>query len=593
MSASTPRSIWPPVLLAFVLVAAAFMARAVYNLPTVPLLADNDDAMRLTIVRDLLAGQDWYDPVQHRLNTPSGADMHWSRLIDLPVAGLILLLRPTAGAMADIVALFLWPLILLFCLLALTALITLKLVGREGMLPALVLPALSLATLAEFVPGRIDHHSVQILLTLAMLYCSIEALTRTGFAIGAGVAAATSLAVGVEGLPSVAAAIMAAGLVWVLVPGRSGALRGFGIGFAAASIAHMGLTLSPDRWLLPACDAISPVYVALAAGIGAGFTALSLVSARQTPTRLVLGLLTGGALVALLVALFPECLRGPYAAVDPWLIEHWISRIQEAMPLWESLAANPVYAIAAALAPLLALAVTALRLLAGGAENRAPWLIYGLFLVLAIVVMLVQIRGVRVAAELATPAGAFLIVAARRRYLARRGVLPVLGLVGGWIGFTGIAAGLLVNLIFLVVPGYSAARAERDLSGRRACLLPSAFEALAALPPARAMTYVDLGAHVLAHTPHAVVAAPYHRNGHGVRDAFEFFNQPLEQARRILDERGIGLVIICPPMPETKGIAETAEDSFVRLYERGELPDWLIDRSDKGAPLRVYEVGPR
>lgn len=593
MSAATQRSIWPPILLAFALAAAAFVIRAIYNLPTVPLLADNDDAMRLTIVRDLLAGQNWYDPVQHRLNTPFGAEMHWSRLIDLPIAALISLLRPIAGAVGDTVALYLWPLALLLCLLVLTTLITLKLVGREGLLPALVLPALSLATLAEFVPGRIDHHAVQILLMLVMLYCSIEALDRAGFAIWAGVAAATSLAIGVEGLPSVAAAIMAAGLIWVLVPGRSAALRGFGIGFASASIAYMGLTLSPERWLLPACDAISPVYVALAAGVGAGFTALSLVAARQTLTRLVLGLLAGGALVALLILLFPQCLRGPYAAVDPWLIEHWISRIREAMPLWESLAANPVYSIAAALAPLLALAVTAFRLLAGGAGNRAQWLIYGLFLVLAIVVMLAQIRGSRVAAELATPAGALLIVAARRHYLARRGPLPILGLVAGWIGFTGIAVGLLVNLIFLVVPGYSAARIERDLSGRRACLLPSAFKALAALPPARTMTYVDLGAHVLAHTPHAVVAAPYHRNEHGVRDAFEFFNRPLEQARGILDERGISLVIICPQMPETKGIAETAEDSFVRLYERGELPDWLIDRSDKGAPLRIYEVGPR
>lgn len=593
MSAAVPRSIWPPIVIAFLLAAAAFVARAIYNLPNVPLLADTDDAMRLTIVRDLLAGQNWYDPVQHRLDTPFGADMHWSRLIDLPIAALVLLLRPAAGAMADTVALYLWPLILLFCLLTLTVLITLRLAGREGLLPALVLPAFSLATLAEFVPGRIDHHAVQILLTLAMLYCSIEALNRAGFAIVAGVAAATSLAIGVEGLPSVAAAILAAGLTWVLVPGRSRMLRGFGIGFASASIVYMALTLPPDRWLLPACDAISPVYVVLAAGVGTGFTALSLVPARQALTRLVLGLLAGGALVALLVALFPECLRGPYAAVDPWLIEHWISRIREAMPLWQSLGANPAYTIAAALAPLLALAVTAFRLFAGGAENRAPWLIYGLFLALAIVVMLAQIRGSRVAAELATPAGAFLIAAARRHYLARRGPWPILGLVAGWIGFSGIATGLLVNLVFLVAPGYSAGPAERDLSGRRACLLPSAFAALAALPPARAMTYIDLGAHVLAYTPHTVVAAPYHRNGRGVRDAFAFFNRPLEQARSILDVRGISLVIICPQMPETKGIAETAADSFVRLYERGELPGWLVERSGKDSPLRVYEVLPR
>src|SRR5579872_2177391 len=52
-----------------------------------------DDAMRLAQVRDLLAGQSWYDLTQWRMNVPFGLPMHWSRLIDAPIAGLILLFR--------------------------------------------------------------------------------------------------------------------------------------------------------------------------------------------------------------------------------------------------------------------------------------------------------------------------------------------------------------------------------------------------------------------------------------------------------------------------------------------------------------------
>src|SRR5260370_41349134 len=48
-----------------------------------------DDAMRLVEVRDLLAGQGWFDLTQYRLNPPDGVVMHWSRLIDLPLALLI------------------------------------------------------------------------------------------------------------------------------------------------------------------------------------------------------------------------------------------------------------------------------------------------------------------------------------------------------------------------------------------------------------------------------------------------------------------------------------------------------------------------
>src|SRR5260370_41534286 len=58
-----------------------------------------DDAMRLVEVRDLIAGQAWFDLAQHRLDPP-GVSMHWSRAIDAPLAALILLLRPLAGAPA-------------------------------------------------------------------------------------------------------------------------------------------------------------------------------------------------------------------------------------------------------------------------------------------------------------------------------------------------------------------------------------------------------------------------------------------------------------------------------------------------------------
>src|SRR5471030_1731840 len=55
------------------------------------LALSTDDAMRLTEVRDLLAGQSWFDLTQWRMNAPFGLPMHWSRLIDAPIASLILL----------------------------------------------------------------------------------------------------------------------------------------------------------------------------------------------------------------------------------------------------------------------------------------------------------------------------------------------------------------------------------------------------------------------------------------------------------------------------------------------------------------------
>ena len=80
---------------------------------------DPDDAMRLVQVRDWINGQPFLDVSQHRVNPPLGGPMHWSRIVDMPIAGLILLLRPLIGsAAAELAACIAVPLLLLGGLVA-------------------------------------------------------------------------------------------------------------------------------------------------------------------------------------------------------------------------------------------------------------------------------------------------------------------------------------------------------------------------------------------------------------------------------------------------------------------------------------------
>jgi len=60
-------------------------------------LPDTDDNMRISQVRAWLHGQGWFDLRQYRLNPPAGANIHWSRFVDLPIAGIILAARPFVG----------------------------------------------------------------------------------------------------------------------------------------------------------------------------------------------------------------------------------------------------------------------------------------------------------------------------------------------------------------------------------------------------------------------------------------------------------------------------------------------------------------
>ena len=88
-------------------------------------LSDTDDNMRMSQVRAWLnGGQGWFDLRNYKLNWPQGADMHWSRLVDLPLAGLILagrlfLTGPQAEQFAVAIAPLL-PFLLLIVALSLT-----------------------------------------------------------------------------------------------------------------------------------------------------------------------------------------------------------------------------------------------------------------------------------------------------------------------------------------------------------------------------------------------------------------------------------------------------------------------------------------
>ncbi|ODN69123.1 hypothetical protein [Methylobrevis pamukkalensis] len=583
---------WGLLLGVFAVLAVILVIRTNLGAPK-PLYADTDDAMRLVVVHDLLAGQGWYDHIQHRLNTPYGAPIHWSRLVDLPIAGLIMLLRPILGVTAEMAAAHLWPLMLLFALLWLSARLTLRLVGPDALLPALLLPAFSMAVLVEFSPGRIDHHNIQILLVLAMALATVEAWRRPAWAAAAGVAAATSLAIGTEGLPQVAATIAAFGLFWVIDPGRAAALRLFGASFALATLGHLALAVPPSEWGRPACDTLSVVYVAAAIGTGLVFALLpSAALAGRSPTvRLGAAFAAGGLLVAVLAVLFPDCRAGPYAALDPWLVTNWLDRIAEAKPVWTSLGSMPAYTAGVVLAPLAGLLAVAVRLWTAPKDRGAEWLALGLMLLFAVLVMLVQVRGARLAAPLAVPAGAWAIGEMRRRYLASRRPMLAVAMVGCWLAFCGIATSVFVQLAVGSGSARPSAATAAAPTGKSAdCLMPAAFADLSALPAQTVMAPVDLGAHVLLYTPMSAVGAPYHRNPQGIIDTYAFFNGPPEAARDLLDQRGIRLVAICPAMAEMRYFPDRRDGSVASLLAKGETPDFLERIETPPSPITLYRV---
>nr|NUR37023.1 AcrB/AcrD/AcrF family protein [Sphingomonas sp.] len=178
-------------------------------------LGDTDDNMRMMQVRALLHGQGWFDLRQYHMNAPYGANIHWSRLVDLPIAGLILGLRPfLGGAGAERWAVGIAPLLPYLLLIFSLTLTVRRLIDPRAFPFVLLAMFFAASTNGMFMPVRIDHHGWQ----LALLALGISAIADPKRARGGvllGISTALSLAIGLEMLIYLALLAGAAVLFWV------------------------------------------------------------------------------------------------------------------------------------------------------------------------------------------------------------------------------------------------------------------------------------------------------------------------------------------------------------------------------------------
>ena len=562
--------------------------RAVVSLRTLP---DTDDAMRLVEVRDLMAGQPWFDMVQHRLMPPAGIGMHWSRYVDAPIAALIALATPLFGrALAEGLVAALWPpaLFAIYLLLLYRAISS-----RFG--PRAAILSLFMATQAAvlgplFSFGRIDHHNVQILAVVGLGLSLAQPEASWRHAALAGALAAFSLAVGLETLPFLAIAGLVLLVDWIRHgPSALPALCGFSLALAmAALLLFLGQT-SPQLWLVTACDALSPPWLWIS-----GCAAATACGAAVLSSRLPHGLhragfagILGIVMVAGFAAFFPKCRKGPFTDLPPMVRHDWLDQVREMLPVWTQMAGDPGSTFAA-LAPLLiAGLVASLSALRGPVGIRRSALIAALFLLTGFAIGLVQFRGIYMAsAVIAFVAGP---VFDRAITLLRRED-------AGWIRPVTLGVALLMIARFWVLPfdvaHRLAASAEPPAPGvtLRDCTMKDALAPLAGLEPGLILAHIDLGPSILVQTRHAVVAAPYHRAIPGLAASLAGLGGSEADLRRSVASSGATHVALCRDILEG-GFAEPRP--FATRLAQGEVSAPWLDRVPmEGSPLMVWRVGP-
>ena len=111
-----------------------------------------------------------------------------------------------------------------------------RLAGRAAVPLALLLTAVGLPAFQHFIPGRIDHHNVQIALSV-LLVAAVVWSDRVGWSAAAtGALTGAAMAIGFEGVPYVVLAGAALALRFVCDPDGARPLGRYGV-WAAASVA--------------------------------------------------------------------------------------------------------------------------------------------------------------------------------------------------------------------------------------------------------------------------------------------------------------------------------------------------------------------
>jgi hypothetical protein len=556
-------------------------------------LGDTDDNMRMMQVRGLLGGQGWFDLRQYRLNPPVGANIHWSRLVDLPIAGLILSLRPLiGGAAAERWAVGIAPLLPYLLLIFSTSLTVRRLIDPRAYPLAIAALIYAGSTNGMFMPERIDHHGWQ----LAFLALSVSAVAdpkRIRGGLTLGLAAALSLAIGLEMLIYLVILAAAMVLFWIVERGERERLGGYAVALGGGTaIAFLLFASYANRAAV--CDALSPVWLSDALLGGALLYGLAWLSPGDWRRRLALAAAAGLVIAVFHAGMWPHCLHR-LEGVSPEVDRLWLSHVREA---------RPVYRHGAQIASLiLALPITGglgwlLLIWWNRADQEKLRRVTAAALpgLAATALLFWQTRTGPAAQMLALPGCAALVwilvppVWNWKYGDIRIGPLRAKSL--GVVAVIVVSLGAVVPLAVNYVPQHkSTAREVAIERANRLCNSLWGLRPVALQPKGVVFTFVDYGPRLITVTHHDSITGPYHRNGQQIADVMNAFRGSEPQAHALIAKYRSDYLLTCPNSSTTTIFMSEAPNGFYAQLQRGRVPAWLSPvELPKDSPFRMWRV---
>ncbi|MDX1923170.1 MAG: hypothetical protein SFW65_08595 [Alphaproteobacteria bacterium] len=568
--------------LLYVVISAIYNPNSHFNHWTMP---DTDDYTRFVQVFNWLDGQSWFDMRLPQLYPQHVISMHWARLVDIPLAGLLLVFEALShffqwdaprSSLAMLVA-FVLPCILLFFLLKLVRRFATPLLGKGYAGLACFMVPLSIQLIFQFSPMRVDHHAY-ILLGAGVAFYALQSMVlgirEKRMAVLAGLAIGLAMWNGAEILPMLLGFCFCMTLL-MIVSKRPAFINGviFGGSLLTTSILVLLVAKAPAvRWATE-YDSYSFFHVMLAVYVIAFFAALFIVSRMTKSMPVLLTFALFASMVDLYVFLlqFPDFIMGPYAKVNPLLQQVFFPNIREAIPFYEawlklgdSFSSTPNQAIGGAIyylstrlfAPTIALITSLYQLFKPRQSQRVRslWLLYAFFTVFfTSLAMFWEVRLISYAQLLAMVPLVWLLI----NYLK---TLP-----HHYSGRQLFAWEMLVVLSFTFLPTViipaiiQGSKLNPDImfylgnSGPMPC--KDRTQTISYLRDlhddehvtATIMAQMDYTPEFMFYTKHHFIAAPYHRNDRGITDMVMFFRSTRDDvaARAIAKKLDLDYVLVC------------------------------------------------
>ncbi|WP_050770773.1 hypothetical protein [Roseobacter sp. CCS2] len=531
---------------------------------------DNDDVMRLLSVRDWIAGQGWYDVAQYRLLPPDGVPLHWSRYIDVGIAALIIpfsFIFPMD--VAELVAATLWPTMIMIIHLLVVGFGTQHIFGRAAACFAVLCVAFwPLTADLHSRAGQLDHHNVQLLMMVLLAFAVIWPSRPVVAGCIGGIAAAFSLAVGLESLPFIIGGGLAIFIRVVFLP--SPLTRSLLFTFCAALgigsvVFWLGQT-PPVMRMQQVCDQLGPQTLLLVAVAILASTMPLLLHRWLKGPWLQLGAAAVLTAIGMLLVwpLLSGCLVGPYGAL-PEVIQETISgRITEAKPAFLFAQARPMTALLFLLPVLVSL--FAGRALWGTSRRSGhyPDQALGLLLILCaagVLMVFLQMRTVIMVASVVPVIGGVVAAHLLQGYLNKRDLTKGLLAIAVTVMMT--SPGLFIDAL---KPFIAKGQGTNTLS-RDDCLEYTSLRSLNAVPPGVLLSHINFGPGLIWATHHDGLSAPYHRSAKAMENGILPFSMNNADMAAYVRASPATHLLIC------RGYGY--DDGFANTLANGGSADWL------------------